>query len=145
MLSLALFRSSILAKISFSESFDFIFFDCSHVSLSTSSNPIKVPSWLDAGLSRDLDIEVGWKFTHAAKEVGELLINHGADVNAKNNNSETPLHFAARKSSRMIELLLENKSDVNAKNEQGRTPMDYTSDNEIILLLRKYGGKKGKE
>ena len=37
----------------------------------TSSNPIKVPSWLDAGLSRDLDIEVGWKFTHAAKEVGD--------------------------------------------------------------------------
>ena len=82
---------------------------------------------------------------HDAKEVGELLINHSADVNAKNNNTETPLHFSARKSSRMTELLLENKSDVNAKNEQGRTPMDYTSDNEIILLLRKYGGKKGKE
>ena len=35
----------------------------------TSSAPVKLSNWLDAGLSRDLDIEVTWKMKHSRTDV----------------------------------------------------------------------------
>ena len=52
-----------------------------------------------------------------------LLINGGADVNAKR-GGYTPLHGAAIKDSlNVATLLINNGADVNAKNKYGTTPL----------------------
>ena len=52
----------------------------------------------------------------------ELLINKGADVNAKNSRRSTPLHWAIHDEGK-VRLLLSKGSEINAKQAQGRTPL----------------------
>ena len=54
------------------------------------------------------------------KEIAELLIANGADVNAKS-RGRTPLLGAATKE--IAELLIENGADLEAKNNAGWTPL----------------------
>ena len=79
------------------------------------------------------------------KEIVELLIAKGADVDAKDEDGWTPLHWAVVNGhEETVELLLANGSDVNAKDNDGETPLDW-ADGEIANLLRKHGGKTGEE
>jgi len=71
------------------------------------------------------------------KEIIELLITNGVDVNAKNDAAETPLHLATTKE--IAELL------VNATTNRGTTPLDWAANDEIASLIRKHGGKSGKK
>ena len=95
----------------------------------------------------------GWTPLHNAsgadKEVAELLIAEGPDVNAKDRTEWTPLHYAAcRGNKEVVELLIANGADVNAKDGGGDTPLDEAIkyDNpETADLLRKHGGKTAKE
>jgi cytohesin len=83
------------------------------------------------------------------KEVAELLIAKGADVNVKDYKGVTPLHDAALWGHKEIaELLLANGADVDAKDEDGDTPLDVAilrNDKETADLLRKHGGKTTEE
>ena len=81
-------------------------------------------------------------------EVVKQHLAAGTDVNAKDKPYGTPLHSAANKE--IAELLIANGADVNAKDVGGRTPLDrangYVANrDETVSLLRKHGGKKGKE
>ena len=50
------------------------------------------------------------------KEIAELLIANGADVNVKNDFGPTPLHWAADEGHKeIVELLIANGANVNAK------------------------------
>ena len=76
------------------------------------------------------------------KEVVELLIARGADV-----NEGTPLNYAAFNGGKEIaEMLIAKGADVNAKTKNGITPLDFAIDfkqSETADLLRKHGGKTG--
>ncbi|MDB4808156.1 ankyrin repeat domain-containing protein [Verrucomicrobia bacterium] len=83
------------------------------------------------------------------KEIAELLIAKGADVNAKDEAGRTPLYEAAWQGrGEIAELLIAKGADVNAKNEDGKTPLDSAIPRKrpgIAGLLRKHGGKTAKE
>jgi ankyrin repeat protein/mono/diheme cytochrome c family protein len=56
----------------------------------------------------------------------ELLIDKGADVNAKNRRGSTPLHWAIHDKAK-VRLLLSKGAAVNARQAQGRTPLYLTA------------------
>lgn len=57
-------------------------------------------------------------------EVIELLIANGSEVNTKDQDGETPLHYAAEHGDKHVaELLIANGADVNARNNTGETPL----------------------
>jgi uncharacterized protein len=53
--------------------------------------------------------------------IAQLLIDHGADVNAANDEGITPLHLAAWPE--MVEVLARNGAEVNARAREGDTPL----------------------
>lgn len=63
------------------------------------------------------------KTNHAVNEFGEevaqRLLDHGADINARNNNAPTPLYLASQSK--------DNGADVNAKSLNGNTPLHTAS------------------
>jgi len=75
------------------------------------------------------------------KDIIELLITNGMDVNAKNDAAETSLHHATTKE--IAELLIANGANVNATTNRGTTPLDWAANDEIASLIRKNGGKSG--
>jgi ankyrin repeat protein len=75
-------------------------------------------------------------------EVARLLLDRGADVNARDDTGkETPLHYAAWDGdAELIGLLLSRKADRAARDGRGRTPLDTARELEnktAIKLLEK--------
>ena len=62
----------------------------------------------------------------AMAETAKVLLEHDADVNAKNDKGDTPLHLSATFINVTVaELLIANGADVNAKNNDGHTPLHF--------------------
>lgn len=70
----------------------------------------------------------GWTPLHTAydPDTALVLLAHGADVNAASDAGVTPLHNLAD-DLRMAKLLIAYGADVNAKEEDGKTPLHRTA------------------
>jgi len=98
---------------------------------------VRTGKWGDTPLHR----AAFWGYT----EIVELLINNEVDVNAKDKYGCTPLHDAAEYSHLEIaEMLIDRAPDMNALDNNGDTPLDLAN-GETAELIRKHGGKTGKE
>jgi ankyrin repeat protein len=74
-------------------------------------------------------------------QIAKLLVERGANVNAKTDQGVVPLHEAARMNQMEIaQLLLKHGANINATNDNGETPLDWAKAPEIIALLSKSGG-----
>ena len=80
------------------------------------------------------------------KDICDLLIKAGADVNFKDAYGNTPLHNAARTNYKdVIDLLLENKADINAKNGSGESVVFYAAyfqNSDLVKYLITKGADK---
>lgn len=57
-------------------------------------------------------------------KMATLLIQYGADVNAKQMQKVTPLHSAAHNGqTELVQLLVDNEADINATMDNGQTPL----------------------
>ena len=76
-------------------------------------------------------------------ETIQLLLDNGAEVNAKNRRSSTPLHWAIHDEAR-VRLLLEHGAAINAKQVEDRTPLYQAAvlenGNAVLRLLLEKGG-----
>ena len=75
--------------------------------------------------------------------VARLLLDRGADINARNNSGRTPLHTSTyMERIEVVRVLLERGADVGAEDDQGSTPFSlakiYGYD-EIMKLLSEHG------
>jgi ankyrin repeat protein len=72
-----------------------------------------------------------------------VLINHGANVTARQQNHWTPTHLTAyNRHLGIVKLLLENGADVHALNDEGETAYQLSLKRgfrEIADLLREHG------
>ena len=107
-----------------------------HLAAGANKN-VRAGKWRDTPLHR----AAFWGYT----EVVELLINNEVDVNAKDKYGCTPLHDAAEYSHLEIaEMLINRAPDMNALDNNGDTPLDLAN-GETADLIRRHGGKTGKE
>ncbi|KAL6223992.1 hypothetical protein ACLB2K_002849 [Fragaria x ananassa] len=67
---------------------------------------------------------------NGCNDAAQLLLVHGASIEAKANNGMTPLHLAVWHSLRAedfstVKTLLENNADCSAKDDEGMTPLNH--------------------
>jgi len=94
--------------------------------------------------NKDGNTALHYVVRHAgSRDTVQMLLSKGADPNAFNSRSETPLHYACMRGHlEIISYLLENSADANAINCDGDNSLHYaifTRNLEAIRLLLQYG------
>jgi ankyrin repeat protein len=85
---------------------------------------------------KDDDGQTPLHFAYRHKDVAELLLAKGADVNAKDKNGTTPLDVAATMCQKdTVELLLAKGADVNATDNDGWTALHVARNKTVAELL----------
>lgn len=93
--------------------------------------------------------KLGYVASHGDIGAAQFLIDHGANINAKDSNSDTPLMRATimhtyvfPRSTATLKLLIQKGADVNCKNLQGDTPLIQAArdgSSKVIKILLENG------
>lgn len=79
----------------------------------------------------------------ADRDVIELLVQQGANINHTAENGDSLLHMAVKQGYRVVtKLLIANGADVNSKNETNHTPLWYATEHQykaITTALKRNG------
>ena len=96
--------------------------------------------------SRPLHRAATWGYDGVVR----VLLEHGADVDARDRHRRTPLHWAAVNGHKACcALLLAAGADVNAPDDERQTPLcaaeRFVPENaaKVRAVLKKYGGRRG--
>lgn len=93
----------------------------------------------------DPSIRMGVLHHAPTPEIAELLIRHGAEIDARDASGRTPLHCKAEfQSASIVRLLVQHGADVHAVDANGRTPLSANACSrepspEIARLLIDHG------
>ncbi|KAI1259122.1 ankyrin repeat protein [Xylariaceae sp. FL1019] len=107
-------------------------------------------AWAQMLLKKDASDSLGrtalfWAATRGHKGMVELLLEHGADINTKDQSKMTPLHIAVtREHKEVVSLLLERSARIEEKALYGETPLIraiQTSSRDIVQLLIEHGAR----
>ncbi|XP_076300828.1 uncharacterized protein LOC143219007 isoform X2 [Lasioglossum baleicum] len=73
------------------------------------------------------------------------LINHGVSIDAKNNDGQTPLHYAAKSDKlEVVKYLIEEKgANVNVKDNDGQTPLHSAAKSDKLEVVKYLIEEKG--
>ncbi len=120
-------------------------------------HPEAVLRLLELGADINVQSSKGKTALHCAAKAGflkviDVLMENGANIDATDNNGETPLYEAIRstiknreKQRAALEALLIKGANPNAKNRRGLTPLQVAQQmrradaEEVVKLLKKYG------
>ncbi|EAX93180.1 hypothetical protein TVAG_233450 [Trichomonas vaginalis G3] len=80
------------------------------------------------------------------KEIVELAMSRKLDINKKDDNGYTPLHYGVRTGKDMVGLLISYGADVNAKTNRNQTPLILAHGNkDIVEILVSHGAVVNKK
>ena len=83
------------------------------------------------------------------KEIVELLLEKGSDIEAREETGRTSLHTASfRGQMGIVEFLLEKGANVNAQTNDGKSVLDWamlSHNADVVTLISQKGGKCGKD
>ena len=85
-----------------------------------------------------LHVASGWGYKgDRSLAVISLLLENGADINARDKRNQTPLHWAVQERNRgAVELLLRRGADRSCHDSDGKVPLDYSEDEAVTALLK---------
>ncbi|RYP39319.1 hypothetical protein DL768_010725 [Monosporascus sp. mg162] len=88
---------------------------------------------------------LSWAAEEGHREIVQLLLDKGAEIDAKDNDGRTPLWWAARNGHKeIVLLLLEKGAEIDAKGNISRTPLSWAAGKghkEIVQLLLDKGAE----
>jgi hypothetical protein len=84
---------------------------------------------------------IHWMTENTGMRVMQLLIEHGANVNARDRDQVTPLHqWSSTGNHKAVRQLIEHGADVNARDQAHSTPLHNASSVGILELSNYYSG-----
>ena len=79
-----------------------------------------------------------WAADRGSAEIIQVLLEHGAEINAQDTDGQTALHYACSVGhENVIKVLLENKANVDVQDNDGNTAQDVIENDNLKTLFMK--------